>query len=238
MLAGRVDRSTNRLARAAISNRTGRSLSMSASHITWARRSNRRLIGAVVLAVAALGIAMGVDVRPVRAAAAIPEPLDPATQQALKKAVAETEGFDNRFDAEVWLVDMSRRLAARVPNVHRRLALLRDVHTAARKADLSPQLVLALIEVESNFQRFALSSAGAEGLMQIMPFWRAEIGKPNDNLFKRRTNLRYGCTILAYYLKLENDDRTRALARYNGSLGQTWYPRRIERALRRHWQIP
>lgn len=171
-------------------------------------------------------------------AAAVPEHVDPAMRAALKKTIAESRGFDNRFDAEVWLVDMSHRLAPRVPNVQRRLALLRDVHAAAHKAGLSPQLVLALIQVESGFKRFALSSAGAEGLMQIMPFWRQEIGEPDDNLFKRRTNLRYGCTILAYYLKLEHGDRSRALARYNGSLGQLWYPMRVETALRRDWQIP
>ncbi|WP_233543962.1 transglycosylase SLT domain-containing protein [Salinisphaera sp. Q1T1-3] len=171
-------------------------------------------------------------------AAAVPRDLDAATRAAIEQAVARSPGFDNRFDAEVWLVDMSHRLASRIPDAGRRLALLRDVHAAATAAGLSPQLVLAVIEVESGFQRFALSSAGARGLMQVMPFWRQEIGTPDDNLFARRTNLRYGCAILAVYLKREQGNRWRALARYNGSLGQSWYPARVERALRQHWQIP
>lgn len=168
----------------------------------------------------------------------MPQDLDAATRAAIDRAIASSPGFDNRFQAEVWLVDMSHRLAPRIPDIGRRLALLRDVHAAASNADLSPQLVLAVIEVESNFHRFALSSAGAQGLMQVMPFWRHEIGEPEDNLFARRTNLRYGCAILAGYLEREHGNLVRALARYNGSLGQTWYPDRVERALRRHWQVP
>lgn len=171
-------------------------------------------------------------------AAAVPEHMQSGMRATLQKAIADSRGFDTRFDAEVWLVDMSHRLAPRVPDVQRRLNLLRDVHGAASEAGLSPQLVLALIQVESNFRRFALSSAGAEGLMQIMPFWRHEIGRPGDNLFNRTTNLRYGCTILAYYLKREHGDLARALARYNGSLGQLWYPLRVETALRENWRIP
>ncbi|AWN14521.1 Soluble lytic murein transglycosylase-related regulatory protein [Salinisphaera sp. LB1] len=171
-------------------------------------------------------------------AAAVPAHMQPGMRSALKKAVADSRGFKNRFDAEVWLVDMSHRLAPRVPDVQRRLNLLRDVHAAATAAGLSPQWVLALIQVESGFKRFALSSAGAEGLMQIMPFWRHEIGAPDDNLFDRATNLRYGCAILSYDLKLEHGNLTRALARYNGSLGQLWYPLRVENALSRNWRIP
>lgn len=155
----------------------------------------------------------------------------------LAAAVAASPGFDNRFDAEVWLVDMSGRLARFVPDVARRLALLRDVHAAASQAQLSPALVLAVIEVESHFKRFALSPAGAQGLMQVMPFWRAEIGAPEDNLFARATNLRYGCSILALYLKRENGRLGPALARYNGSVGQAWYANRVLSALARHWRV-
>ncbi|HET7315437.1 transglycosylase SLT domain-containing protein [Salinisphaera sp.] len=170
-------------------------------------------------------------------AAAAPEHMQSGMRAALKRAIADSKGFENRFDAEVWLVDMSHRLAPLVPDLQRRLNLLRDVHSAATEAGLSPQLVLALIQVESNFKRFALSPAGAEGLMQIMPFWRHEIGEPDDNLFNRATNLRYGCAILAYYLTLEDGNLTRALARYNGSLGQLWYPLRVENALRENWRV-
>ena len=169
-------------------------------------------------------------------AARAPALLDPATRATLARAIAASPGFDNRFAAEVWLVDMSRRLAHFVPDVTRRLALLRDVHAAASQAGVSPELVLAIIEVESHFKRFALSSAGARGLMQVMPFWRDEIGTADDNLFARATNLRYGCAILAVYLEREHGRLAPALARYNGSTGRTVYSDRVLAALRRHWR--
>lgn len=165
----------------------------------------------------------------------MPDYVDSAMRRQLMSAVQQSSSFSNRYAAEVWLLDMSTRLAPRLPDTGRRMALLRDVHAAAQRAGLNPQMVLALIQVESNFRRFAISSAGARGLMQIMPFWVAEIGQPDDNLFDRQTNLRYGCTILAYYLKKEHGNIQRALARYNGSLGQYWYPQRVQAALRRRW---
>ncbi len=160
---------------------------------------------------------------------------DPRLRAALLEAVEQGESFENRFVAQVWLLDMSQRLAPRVPDPEERLQLLRKVHQEASLAGLQPELVLAVIEVESNFNRFAISSAGARGLMQIMPFWLNEIGRPDDNLFHLRTNLRFGCTILRHYLDMENGNLTRALARYNGSLGQTWYPDRVFRAWTRNW---
>lgn len=171
----------------------------------------------------------------VLAAAAVPDHVDPAMRRQLMAAVQQSSSFSNRYAAEVWLLDMSTRLAPLLPDTGRRMALLRDVHAAALRAGLSPQIVLALIQVESRFQRFAISSAGARGLMQIMPFWVKEIGQPGDNLFDMQTNLRYGCTILAYYLKMEHGNIIRALARYNGSLGQYWYPERVQAALRQRW---
>jgi len=101
------------------------------------------------------------------------------------------------------------------------------VHREASKAGLKPELVLALIHAESLFDRFAISSVGAQGMMQVMPFWKAELGRPQDNLTDNATNLRYGCTILSYYLNKENGDINRALARYNGSLGQNRYPAKV-----------
>ena len=95
--------------------------------------------------------------------------------------------------------------------------------------------MLSVIQVESNFDRFAVSVAGALGLMQVMPFWLDEIGRPGDNLLDIRTNLRFGCTILRYYLDREQGHLSRALARYNGSVGKTWYPDRVFRALRTRW---
>ena len=96
-------------------------------------------------------------------------------------------------------------------------------------------MVLALIEVESYFDRFAVSRVGAQGLMQVMPFWKKEIGRPDDNLTNADTNLRYGCQILQFYLQKEKGNVHRALARYNGSLGKSWYPERVFDRWRRHW---
>lgn len=161
--------------------------------------------------------------------------VNPALRKALMAAVAQSRDFKHRYAAEVWLKDMSTRLAPQMGNIKRRLKLLRLVHSEATRAGLSPNLVLALIQVESAFNRYAISSAGARGLMQVMPFWKDEIGQPDDNMFHMQTNLRYGCTILKFYLQREKGNITRALARYNGSLGKTWYPTRVRRALNRYW---
>lgn len=164
-----------------------------------------------------------------------PAQVNPELRAALTTAVAKSRDFPNRFAAEVWLKDMSTRLSSQMMDIKRRLQLLRLVHAEARRADLSPNLVLAVIQVESAFKRYALSPAGARGLMQVMPFWVDEIGRPHDNLFDMQTNLRYGCTILAFYLQKEHGNISRALARYNGSLGKYGYPARVQRALRKRW---
>lgn len=153
----------------------------------------------------------------------------------LQQAVKDSDSFEDRFDAEVWLIDMSNRLKKKIIQPEKRLKLLRQIHHEARKANLHPELVLAVIDVESNFDRFAISKAGAQGLMQVMPFWLKEIGKPRDSLFNVRTNLRMGCTILKYYLKKEKGDLTRALARYNGSLGRYKYPNKVFKLLNKRW---
>ena len=133
------------------------------------------------------------------------------------------------------LLDMSTRLTAYNAAYDDGLDILRVAHREALRAELPPELVLAVIDIESRFDKFAISHAGALGLMQIMPFWLDEIGRPNDNLFQVETNLRYGCAILKHYLDRENGDLTRALARYNGSLGKTWYPERVLEALSSRW---
>lgn len=163
---------------------------------------------------------------------------DPELRAVLMTAVEISESFDDRYEAEVWLTDMSGRLARRIPDPVQRIALLRYVHREATRARLAPELVLAVIEVESNFDRYAISSAGALGLMQVMPFWLHEIGRPSDNLFHMPTNLRMGCTILKYYLDKERGNLTRALARYNGSLGRNVYPDRVFSVLDRRWVVP
>jgi len=171
----------------------------------------------------------------VNASAATMERPDEMSRRLLRKAIADADSFQDRFDAEVWLTDMAGRLANTVDDPRERVDIVHHVHREARRARLEPELVLAVIHVESNFDRFAISRAGARGLMQIMPFWLEEIGKPGDNLFHIATNLRFGCTILRHYLDRENGDLQRALARYNGSLGKHWYPRRVLRAWQRRW---
>ncbi|MDH3547705.1 MAG: transglycosylase SLT domain-containing protein [Gammaproteobacteria bacterium] len=160
---------------------------------------------------------------------------DPELREILREAAGAADSFEDRYDAEVWLTDMSARLARQVQNADERLEILTRVHYEAARAGLEPELVLAVIEVESNFDRYAISVAGALGLMQVMPFWREEIGRPNDNLIRLDTNLRYGCTILKFYLDKENGDLRRALGRYNGSLGKRKYPNLVIDKLSRKW---
>ncbi|MDQ2069440.1 lytic transglycosylase domain-containing protein [Natronospira bacteriovora] len=161
--------------------------------------------------------------------------VDPGLRDTLKAAVEESNSFSDRFEAEVWLMDMSSRLTRWIEDEEKRLRLLRMVHAEAQRTELEPELVLAVIHVESRFDRFAISRVGARGLMQIMPFWLDEIGRPDDNLFHLDTNLRYGTTILRYYLDKENGNLTRALARYNGSLGSMRYPSLVYTALADVW---
>ena len=160
---------------------------------------------------------------------------DPELRRLLKEAIESDSGFEDRFDAQVWLLDMSRRLEKFVKNPRARIELLKRVHYEARRVGIEPELVLAVIEVESRFDEFAISVAGARGLMQVMPFWLNEIGISDQNLFKIRTNLRMGCTILRYYMDMEPNDLGRALARYNGSLGKTVYPNKVISALHKNW---
>lgn len=160
---------------------------------------------------------------------------DPELVELLRVAASEVDSFPDHFDAQVWLTDMSARLARQVESPEERIEILQRVHREATRADLPPELVLAVIDVESNFDRFAISVAGARGLMQIMPFWLDEIGRPDDNLMHIETNLRFGCTILKYYLDMENGNIPRALGRYNGSLGQRKYPNKVLDKLRLKW---
>jgi len=160
---------------------------------------------------------------------------DPELRKLLKEAIESDAGFEDRFDAQVWLLDMSRRLETFVRNPETRIDMLKLIHYEARRVDIEPELVLAVIEVESHFDEYAISVSGARGLMQVMPFWLNEIGISDKNLFKIRTNLRMGCTILRYYIDMEPHDLGRALARYNGSLGKTVYPNKVVKALHKRW---
>ncbi|GAB3321263.1 lysozyme family protein [Haliea atlantica] len=168
------------------------------------------------------------------------QPEDPAERAALRafldRTINRADSFTDRYDAEVWLVDMSTRLERFVDTPELRLGLLRMIHAAATRANLPPELVLAVIEVESHFDRFAISRVGAQGMMQVMPFWKNEIGRREDNLTDNRTNLEYGCRILQFYLQREDGDLHRALAAYNGSSGSRRYSNKVYRAWDQHWR--
>jgi soluble lytic murein transglycosylase-like protein len=155
----------------------------------------------------------------------------------LEATITNSDSFQDRFDAEVWLVDMSARLVSFLPDSQQRLSMLREIHRQASRSQLPPGLVLALIEVESHFDHYAISRSGAQGLMQVMPFWKDEIGRPADNLTNITTNLSYGCRILQFYLQQEGGRLTTALARYNGSAGSTVYSDKVEAAWRRRWKM-
>jgi len=154
---------------------------------------------------------------------------NPELRRLLQEAINSDAGFNDRFHAEVWLMDMSGRLEPFIPDPESRITLLKQLHYEATRVNLPPELVLAVIEVESGFDQYAISVSGARGLMQIMPFWLDEIAISDKNLFRVRTNLRMGCTII------ESNDLTRALARYNGSLGKPDYPNKIIAALNERW---
>ena len=167
------------------------------------------------------------------------EPLSASVQAALNKSISDHAApflaFQTEVEARRWLAAMSQRLARRIPDRVQREEFLITVHYEAKRAGLDPQMVLGLIQVESNFRKYAVSRAGARGYMQVMPFWVKLIGGRDDNLFHLRTNLRYGCVILRHYVDIERGNLFRALGRYNGSLGKAEYPNMVERAWQRDW---
>jgi len=189
------------------------------------------------IALAASGLFTGLA----RAGNQIYEPLAASVQAGLYASIADNRPildgfFQNRIAAARWKTEMSKRLDRRIPQYEARLRLLERVHYEATRAGLDPQLVLALIQVESNFRKYAVSNAGARGLMQVMPFWASLIGDGNvRKLFDTEANLRYGCVILRYYLDRENGNLFRALGRYNGSLGKPEYPNLVMGALKANW---
>ncbi len=167
------------------------------------------------------------------------EPLAASVQAALHAAIADHASPEPHFSSIEekvdWLTEMSGRLTRRIPDRNARLDLLKTVHYEAKRAGLDPQMVLALIQVESGFKKYSVSSAGARGYMQVMPFWVGLIGSKGQNLFHMRVNLRFGCTILRHYLDIENGDLYRALGRYNGSLGKPEYPNMVRGAWEKQW---
>ncbi|CAN1530888.1 MltE Soluble lytic murein transglycosylase and related regulatory proteins (some contain LysM/invasin domains) [Methylophilaceae bacterium] len=177
-----------------------------------------------------------------QAGSQIEEPLSRSVRAMMQRSISDKAPakllFASDKEGAAWLQTMSTRLQKRIPNAAYREDLLRTVHYEASRAGLDPQLVLGLIQVESGFNKYAVSTAGARGFMQIMPFWPRAIGASDHNLFLLRTNLRYGCTILRHYLDRENGDLFRALGRYNGSLGQSAYPNLVLATWRKHWDYP
>jgi soluble lytic murein transglycosylase-like protein len=164
--------------------------------------------------------------------------IDPELRTALLNAVSESDSFVDHFDAQVWLTDMSHRLSSQVENIDERLRILRIVHQQATHVDVPPELVLAVIDVESNFDRYAISSANALGLMQVMPFWvdELDIGDGNFNvLFDIEMNILIGCRILKYYLDMEDGNLVPGLARYNGSYGRRVYADKVLDRLGETW---
>ena len=201
-------------------------------------RGGRRHIASPLLVVAAIfALCLSAHAGPQQY-----EPMSASVRAALHAAISDRGVPDllieDAAERKHWLTTMSERMRRWVPDERDRETLLVTIHYEATRAGLDPQLVLAVIEVESAFRKYAISSAGARGYMQIMPFWVDVIGRPDDNLFHMRTNLRYGCIILRHYLDIEKGDLFRALGRFNGSLGRSAYPNLVRTAWEGNWRDP
>jgi soluble lytic murein transglycosylase-like protein len=192
-----------------------------------------------LLARVALATILAIMPAAARAGAQVEEALAANVQNSLHRSVSDYPApklvFATAAEGWSWLADMSSRLAPKMADAQVRRDFLVTVQYEASRAGLDPQLVLGLIQHESNFRKYAVSGAQARGYMQVMPFWVQQIGNPEHDLFNLRTNLRYGCTILRYYLDRENGDLYRALGRYNGSLGRPEYPNAVLAAMHRRW---
>lgn len=195
-------------------------------------RNPRRAIEAA-LACAALAFAPGAW-----AGAQQYEVLSASVRATMASAVNDRASVDWKdLDTRAWVRAMTRRVSGKFPDEESARRFLGLVRYEAMRAGLDPHLVLAVIDVESKFRKYAVSRSGARGLMQVMPFWVEQIGAKSNNLFDERTNLRYGCVILRHYLDREHGNMANALARYNGSLGQADYPRRVMRAYKERWAL-
>jgi soluble lytic murein transglycosylase-like protein len=153
---------------------------------------------------------------------------DPEIEQVVRRALADLDAkcLGEKYDFDVWRTLMEPRLKRRLPNKDEREEILRNVYCEANRREprLPPELVLAVIDVESGFDRYAVSRVGAQGLMQVMPFWPEKLGMKRHQLVRIRENIHMGCEILRFYLDHERRDVRRALARYNGSPGRRTYP--------------
>ena len=189
-------------------------------------RIERALLGAALLAASQLA----------HPGAQQYEVLSASVRASLAAAVNDRSTFDDKdLETREWVRAMTPKVSGRFADEDASRRFLAMARYEAMRAGLDPHLVLAVIDVESKFRKYAVSRAGARGLMQVMPFWVKEIGEPKHNLFHERTNLRYGCVILRHYLDRERGNMVNALARYNGSLGKDDYPNRVLKALKDRW---
>lgn len=162
---------------------------------------------------------------------------EPELGRLLQQALQDGQCFEDKFAEQVWLAAMQPKLEKIVKDPQERAQILQHVYCEAQRLKLPPGLVMAVIDVESRFDRWAVSSAGAVGLMQIMPFWPRQLGMTNQELVRIPQNIRMGCTILKHYLEREKGDYTRALARYNGSVGRRTYSDLVLNRLASRWQF-
>jgi soluble lytic murein transglycosylase-like protein len=163
--------------------------------------------------------------------------MDPELRSVIAAVIEPTRCFDDKYERAVWFATMEPRLARHVGDSRERTQILDAVHCEARRVGIPPELVLAVMDVESRFDRFAVSSAGAVGLMQVMPFWPRELGMTNDQLVRIADNVRMGTTILGYYLRKERGNYQRALQRYNGSLGRPTYSDMVLDRFAARWRV-
>lgn len=156
-------------------------------------------------------------------------------QRMLANTAAPQAAFADPADEAAWLKDMSHRLARYMPDEDERIEFLVTLHWEASLAGIDPQLMLALIQVKSGFNKYLVSPDGARGYTQVMPFWVKAIGNPDHNLFQLRTNLRYGALILRHYIDVEKGDMYRALGRYEGSRGRSDFPKLVIGTWKKDW---
>jgi len=188
------------------------------------------------LRLAALALAAVLTLASASPAAASQRQQDPELRRVLAAAIAPAECFVDEYEREVWFAYMGPRLARTIKDADERNEILHHVHCEAKRVELPPELVLAVIDVESRFDRYAVSYAGAVGLMQVMPFWPRQLGMSNEQLIRVGDNVRMGTTILGYYLAKERGNLARALQRYNGSLGRTTYSDLVLTRLASRWR--
>jgi soluble lytic murein transglycosylase-like protein len=176
------------------------------------------------------------------AAQAAPAPTaqsDPELRSVVQQAISQAQCFTDKYDSAVWYTLMEPRMRRFVADRDERIAILRTVYCETHRAgatSLPPGLVLAVLEVESRFDRWAVSSAGAVGLMQVMPFWPEQLGMHRTELVTVEANIRMGCAILRFYLDRERRDVRRALEYYNGSVGRREYPDRVIVRWTNYWK--